>query len=149
MYKYTYRAENGTFSHTLPWVPNTVLLQRYLKPFLGSSAGSHQVRAVRHLLCRGCCLSFALPPATHPQRWALSQAMSSSTKTNPSNFLKTILGRPVVVKLNSGVDYRGDCANTLAAPRECVCVCWAHARKAESSVPSSSSQVSSHASMGT
>merc|ERR1712060_417846 len=26
---------------------------------------------------------------------------------NPSNFLKTVLGRPVVVKLNSGVDYRG------------------------------------------
>ena len=26
---------------------------------------------------------------------------------NPANFLKTVLGRPVVVKLNSGVDYRG------------------------------------------
>ncbi|MCL7039042.1 hypothetical protein MKW94_024724 [Papaver nudicaule] len=31
---------------------------------------------------------------------------SSSTKT-PSDFLKSIRGRPVVVKLNSGVDYRG------------------------------------------
>ncbi|EPS67171.1 hypothetical protein M569_07607, partial [Genlisea aurea] len=30
----------------------------------------------------------------------------SATKT-PSDFLKTIRGRPVVVKLNSGVDYRG------------------------------------------
>ena len=29
------------------------------------------------------------------------------TKNNPSDFLKTVLGRPVVVKLNSGVDYRG------------------------------------------
>ena len=28
-------------------------------------------------------------------------------KNNPADFLKTILGRPVVVKLNSGVDYRG------------------------------------------
>ncbi|KAI3813365.1 hypothetical protein L1987_18087 [Smallanthus sonchifolius] len=31
---------------------------------------------------------------------------SSTTKT-PSDFLKSIRGRPVVVKLNSGVDYRG------------------------------------------
>ena len=28
---------------------------------------------------------------------------------NPADFLKTVLGRPVVVKLNSGVDYRGAC----------------------------------------
>ncbi|KAJ1625461.1 U6 snRNA-associated Sm-like protein LSm6 [Pavlovales sp. CCMP2436] len=25
----------------------------------------------------------------------------------PSDFLKSVIGRPVVVKLNSGVDYRG------------------------------------------
>ncbi|XP_022974953.1 U6 snRNA-associated Sm-like protein LSm6 [Cucurbita maxima] len=31
---------------------------------------------------------------------------SVSTKT-PADFLKSIRGRPVVVKLNSGVDYRG------------------------------------------
>ncbi|KAJ7947434.1 Sm-like protein [Quillaja saponaria] len=31
---------------------------------------------------------------------------SSTTKT-PADFLKSIRGRPVVVKLNSGVDYRG------------------------------------------
>ena len=28
-------------------------------------------------------------------------------KNNPAEFLKQVLGRPVVVKLNSGVDYRG------------------------------------------
>ena len=28
-------------------------------------------------------------------------------KRTPSDFLKQVLGRPVVVKLNSGVDYRG------------------------------------------
>ncbi|RRT76164.1 hypothetical protein B296_00007989 [Ensete ventricosum] len=33
---------------------------------------------------------------------------SASAKT-PSDFLKSIRGRPVVVKLNSGVDYRGPC----------------------------------------
>ena len=32
---------------------------------------------------------------------------TASSTNNPSEFLKTILGRPVVVKLNSGVDYRG------------------------------------------
>ncbi|VVB03289.1 unnamed protein product [Arabis nemorensis] len=31
---------------------------------------------------------------------------SGTTKT-PNDFLKSIRGRPVVVKLNSGVDYRG------------------------------------------
>lgn len=30
-----------------------------------------------------------------------------SQKYQPSEFLKSVLGRPVVVKLNSGVDYRG------------------------------------------
>ena len=29
-------------------------------------------------------------------------------KRTPSEFLKNVLGRPVVVKLNSGVDYRGE-----------------------------------------
>ena len=31
-----------------------------------------------------------------------------SRKQTPSDFLKQIIGRPVVVKLNSGVDYRGE-----------------------------------------
>ena len=31
----------------------------------------------------------------------------SSKRQNPNDFLKQIIGRPVVVKLNSGVDYRG------------------------------------------
>lgn len=31
----------------------------------------------------------------------------SKGKYQPSEFLKSVLGRPVVVKLNSGVDYRG------------------------------------------
>ena len=30
-----------------------------------------------------------------------------SQKQTPSDFLKQIIGRPVVVKLNNGVDYRG------------------------------------------
>jgi len=33
--------------------------------------------------------------------------MESTRKQTPSEFLKQIIGRPVVVKLNSGVDYRG------------------------------------------
>ena len=34
-----------------------------------------------------------------------------SGRQNPSDFLKQIIGRPVVVKLNSGVDYRGKLMN--------------------------------------
>ena len=30
-----------------------------------------------------------------------------STSKKPSDFLKQIIGKPVVVKLNSGVEYRG------------------------------------------
>ncbi|KAJ0941710.1 putative sm-like protein Lsm6/SmF [Helianthus annuus] len=37
---------------------------------------------------------------------AAAEKGSSTTKTL-SDFLKSIRGRPVVVKLNSGVDYRG------------------------------------------
>lgn len=40
--------------------------------------------------------------------WARSCGkMSSFRKQTPSEFLKQIIGKPVVVKLNSGVDYRG------------------------------------------
>uniref|UniRef100_A0A8C4J0P9 U6 snRNA-associated Sm-like protein LSm6 n=1 Tax=Dromaius novaehollandiae TaxID=8790 RepID=A0A8C4J0P9_DRONO len=35
------------------------------------------------------------------------QIKMSLRKQTPSDFLKQIIGRPVVVKLNSGVDYRG------------------------------------------
>ncbi|MEQ2236684.1 U4/U6-U5 snRNP complex subunit lsm6 [Ilyodon furcidens] len=37
----------------------------------------------------------------------------SLRKQTPSDFLKQIIGRPVVVKLNSGVDYRGTAAAML------------------------------------
>ena len=40
-------------------------------------------------------------------------------KTKPSEFLKTVLGRPVVVKLNSGVDYRGALTCVCRLPRCC------------------------------
>jgi U6 snRNA-associated Sm-like protein LSm6 len=38
---------------------------------------------------------------------AEDSAASSATKKNPSDFLKQALGKAVVVKLNTGVDYRG------------------------------------------
>lgn len=34
------------------------------------------------------------------------EKVTGTTKT-PTDFLKSIRGKPVVVKLNSGVDYRG------------------------------------------
>merc|ERR1712226_157355 len=33
--------------------------------------------------------------------------VQGARRQNPNDFLKQIIGRPVVVKLNSGVDYRG------------------------------------------
>jgi U6 snRNA-associated Sm-like protein LSm6 len=44
-----------------------------------------------------------------------SDAPPPAQKNNPADFLKTILGRPVVVKLNSGVDYRGTAPHAMAA----------------------------------
>mmetsp|Transcript_9385 Transcript_9385/g.14147 ORF Transcript_9385/g.14147 Transcript_9385/m.14147 type:complete len:100 (+) Transcript_9385:23-322(+) len=41
-----------------------------------------------------------LPPTT-------SNQFKSNESKSPSEFLKGVLGRSVVVKLNSGVDYRG------------------------------------------
>ena len=46
--------------------------------------------------------------------------MSKSGSNNPSDFLKTVLGRPVVVKLNSGVDYRGSPAPRAVSFRVCA-----------------------------
>ena len=37
--------------------------------------------------------------------------MSTVRKQTPNEFLKQLIGRPVVVKLSSGVDYRGIFAN--------------------------------------
>ena len=39
-------------------------------------------------------------PILNKKRFAMSR------RQNPNDFLKQIIGRPVVVKLNSGVDYR-------------------------------------------
>ena len=36
-----------------------------------------------------------------------SAAAVSKNKRSPSAFLKSVLGRPVKVKLNSGIEYRG------------------------------------------
>lgn len=40
-------------------------------------------------------------------RFLITIVKMSLRKQTPSDFLKQIIGRPVVVKLNSGVDYRG------------------------------------------
>ena len=53
----------------------------------------------------------------------------SLAKRDPSDFLKTVIGRPVVVKLNSGVDYRGArharaCSMPLLCARPSTCIFW-------------------------
>uniref|UniRef100_A0A674H791 U6 snRNA-associated Sm-like protein LSm6 n=1 Tax=Taeniopygia guttata TaxID=59729 RepID=A0A674H791_TAEGU len=47
-------------------------------------------------------------PGRQHRWWRLPEKITMSLrKQTPSDFLKQIIGRPVVVKLNSGVDYRG------------------------------------------
>lgn len=56
----------------------------------------------------------AAPGPTVAQAIAVAApAQTGSTKKSPSDFLKTVLGRPVVVKLNSGIDYRGEGSQRL------------------------------------
>jgi len=39
---------------------------------------------------------------------AEAPAAASTAKRSPSEFLKSVVGRPVVVKLTSGVEYKGE-----------------------------------------
>lgn len=60
--------------------------------------------------------TFVTARANCPFRWcghscyscnSTSRLRRMAGRTNPSDFLKELAGRPVVVKLNSGADYRG------------------------------------------
>ena len=55
-------------------------------------------------LVRACLLELKLT-------YNLQFRMSTVRKQTPNEFLKQLIGRPVVVKLSSGVDYRGIFAN--------------------------------------
>lgn len=37
----------------------------------------------------------------------VDSSSSGASKKNPTDFLKQVIGKPVIVKLNSGVTYRG------------------------------------------
>ena len=53
--------------------------------------------------------------------------MASVGKRSPADFLKLVHGRPVVVKLNSGVDYRGEPPNAPAnVPLLHLLIAWPH-----------------------
>lgn len=52
-------------------------------------------------------------PSTAPAE-VPAPAPVSACRT-PGEFLKAIKGKPVSVKLNSGVDYRGECTSTVLA----------------------------------
>lgn len=64
--------------------------------------------------CRASC-SFLQRQAANTivsGKAAMSDDNAAAAKT-PADFLKSIKGKPVVVKLNSGVDYRGKAAVVL------------------------------------
>jgi len=48
---------------------------------------------------------------------------TTMSKRSPSDFLKTILGRPIIVKLNSGVEYRGETLCDVVCVCVCMCMC--------------------------
>lgn len=50
----------------------------------------------------------------------------------PADFLKSIKGKPVIVKLNSGVDYRGKTCTGRPAIR---CSACSHRRRGEPPAP--------------
>ena len=54
-----------------------------------------------HFASSGTSIAFSPPPTTNDHR---QNAMS---KKSPGDFIKQVLGRPVIVKLNNGADYRG------------------------------------------
>ena len=58
--------------------------------------------AVTFVLVVTCAFTVVYNISAHRQ-----PLLTMSARQNPNDFLKTLLGRPVVVKLNSGADYRG------------------------------------------
>uniref|UniRef100_A0A7S1BIP9 Sm domain-containing protein n=1 Tax=Corethron hystrix TaxID=216773 RepID=A0A7S1BIP9_9STRA len=56
------------------------------------------------------CAASELPPSptiTDQTAGGGTTATAKDNKKSPSDFLKSVLGRPVSVRLNSGTDYRG------------------------------------------
>ena len=58
-------------------------------------------------------------PSVQERPAAAAAAGESSTTKSPADFLKGVLGRSVVVKLNSGVEYRGTPGPLMAAHSMC------------------------------
>ena len=46
--------------------------------------------------------------ALRPAHMEATPGASSGASKTPADFLKSIRGKPVIVKLNSGTDYRGE-----------------------------------------
>jgi hypothetical protein len=63
-------------------------------------------------------------------------APAQGLSKTPADFLKSIKGKPVIVKLNSGVDYRGELTGR-AAPCRC---CGASPRRRSASASACGAQ---------
>lgn len=81
--------------------------------------------------------------------------LTTGVSKTPAEFLKAIKGKPVLVKLNSGVDYKGEtslqrglharCIMGMGALRAwCVCMHCMHGRHSFSSVGSGMGQARYH-----
>ena len=54
-----------------------------------------------HLASSGTSTASSPPPTTN------DHCQNAMSKKSPGDFIKQVLGRPVIVKLNNGADYRG------------------------------------------
>ncbi len=59
----------------------------------------------------------------------MSTAVAASSQSSPSAFLKLVIGRPVVIKINSGVVYKGvlaciDGTVMISLPQLCFCTLY-------------------------
>eukprot|EP00978_Attheya_sp_CCMP212_P026723 scaffold88403_cov55-Attheya_sp.AAC.7 len=80
--------------------------------FLGSSPRSSVVDYMGSLItvAKASTMSETAPNATDAPTKDITESddqVASEKKRSPSDFLKSVLGRPVSVRLNSGTDYRG------------------------------------------
>ena len=73
-----------------------------------TSSSKHPQFPMRGAAFHFICLSMSDQRWTHHQQGSRSQsATMSQAQKSPTDFLSNVIGRPVVVKLNSGVNYHG------------------------------------------
>ena len=77
---------------------------------------------------------------TPPTGAAVVPPSAGPAKHTPQDFLNSVIGRPVIVKLNSGVDYKGEREEAESSSLEA----WCHRRHRESLASKAGRQAGRH-----